>query len=162
MPYLLAVLRNTQCDKSVIYRQSNVEQSWEDVMSKRLVITIKVLSFLIMALLIASCGKEKPATVSYIQDIQPILQQHCIECQNQSGPGFLVSGLDMSSYQNVMKGTKFGPVIKAGDSASSTLVILVDGRADPSLKMPHGDNEKLSAKQIKLLRQWIDQGALQN
>jgi hypothetical protein len=68
----------------------------------------------------------------------------------------------MSSYQNLMKGTKFGPVIKAGDSISSTLVILVEGRADPSLKMPHGGKNPLTNDQTKKLRIWIDQGALQN
>jgi hypothetical protein len=41
-------------------------------------------------------------------------------------------------------------------------VILVEGRADPSLKMPHGDKNSLTVEQTKKLRLWIDQGALQN
>jgi hypothetical protein len=131
-------------------------------MSKRLKFKAGFMGFFIFPLILAGCGNEKPPKISYVQDIQPILKQYCIECHHQSGSGFLASGLDMSSYQNLMKGTKFGPVIKAGDSVSSTLVILVEGRADPSLKMPHGDKNSLTTEQTQKLRLWIDQGALQN
>jgi uncharacterized membrane protein len=131
-------------------------------MSKRLMLKTCSIAWLVFPLILAGCGNEKPPKISYVQDIQPIIQQYCVECHNQSGSGYLASGLDMSSYQNLMKGTKFGPVIKAGDSVSSTLVILVEGRADPSLKMPHGDKNSLTTEQTKKLRLWIDQGALQN
>jgi uncharacterized membrane protein len=131
-------------------------------MSKHIMFKTGLTGWFVLPLILAGCGNEKPPTMSYVQDIQPILQEYCIECHHQTGSGFLASGLDMSSYQNLMKGTKFGPVIKAGDSLSSTLVILVEGRADPSLKMPHGEKKSLTAEQTKKLRLWIDQGAIQN
>lgn len=101
-------------------------------------------------------------TVSYSKAVIPILQKHCLECHVPGEPGQQASGLDMSSYQSLMTGTKFGSVIKPGDSLSSTLVILVEGRADPSLKMPHGDRPPLEDAEIKTIRQWIDQGAMDN
>ena len=131
-------------------------------MSKQSIFNSGSMAWLVFPLMLTACSNDKPKEVSYMQDIHPILQQHCIECHNQKGSGFLASGLDMSSYQNLMKGTKFGPVIKAGDSVSSTLVILVEGRADPSLKMPHGDRDSLTVEQTNKLRLWINQGALQN
>jgi hypothetical protein len=131
-------------------------------MSKRLKFKTGFIGCFIFPLVLAGCGNEKPPKVSYVQDIQPILQGHCIECHQQKGSGYLASGLDMSSHQNLMKGTRFGPIIKAGDSVSSTLVILVEGRADPSIKMPHDGKNSLTLEQIKKLRLWIDQGALQN
>jgi len=112
--------------------------------------------------LLTACENERPAQVSFARDIRPILQKHCMECHNPGGTGFLASGLDMSTHQSLVKGTKFGPVIKAGDSLSSTLIILVEGKADPSLKMPHGDRKSLSTAEIKTLRLWIDQGAANN
>jgi hypothetical protein len=123
-----------------------------------------LLALIITTLLITGCdgGKTEQPKVSFSQDIIPILQNHCLECHVPGGAGEQASGLDMSTYQALIKGTKFGPVIKAGDSLSSTLVILVEGRADPSIKMPHGDRPGLSAEQIKTLRQWIDQGAENN
>ena len=124
------------------------------------------LMVLLFAVLLSACGNDKGtaenATVSYSQQIIPILQQHCFECHVAGQQGTQASGLDMSTYENLMKGTRFGPIIQAGNSLSSTLVILVEGRADPSIKMPHGDRPSLSEAEIKLLRQWIDQGAKNN
>lgn len=119
---------------------------------------------LITPLFIAGCdgGEKVQHKVSYSQDIVPILQRHCLECHIPNAPGHLASGLDMSTHQSLMKGTKFGAIIKAGDSLSSTLIILVEGRADPSIKMPHGDRAALSEADLKTLRQWIDQGAANN
>ena len=47
-----------------------------------------------------------------------------------------------------MKGTRYGAVIKPGDSFASTLIMLVEGRADPSIKMPFGINGNLSKDKI--------------
>ena len=123
-----------------------------------------LLGFIVPLFLLASCNKSEQAVkkVSYSKEIAPILQKYCYECHLEGGQGQQASGLDMSSYGSLMKGTKFGPVIKAGDSLSSTLVILVDGRADPSIKMPHGNRQGLTKDEIKTLRAWIDQGAMNN
>jgi hypothetical protein len=119
---------------------------------------------LFTSFLLTACddsGKDQQK-ISYSKQVIPILQKHCLECHVPGEPGQQASGLDMSTHQSLMKGTRFGPVIKPGDSLSSTLVILVEGRADPSIKMPHGDRPSPSAAEIKTLRQWIDQGALNN
>ena len=123
-----------------------------------------LLALIIPLLLLPGCDKAEKAQkmVSYSKEISPIIKKYCLECHVPGGSGEQASGLDMSSYESVMKGTKFGPVIKAGDSLSSTLVILVEGRADPSIKMPHGNREGLSADEIKTLRPWIDQVAKNN
>ena len=42
------------------------------------------------------------------------------------------------------------------------LVMLVEGRADPSLKMPHGDAKPLETAEIATIRQWVEQGAKNN
>ena len=110
----------------------------------------------------AACGKKEAPTVSFSKEIRPILDARCMECHKLGGEGEQASGLSMENYATLMKGTKFGPVIKPGDALSSTLMILIDGRADPSINMPHGDREPLSADQIKLFETWIDQGANNN
>lgn len=123
-----------------------------------------LLGLIIPLIVLPGCDKAEkaPEMVSYSKEIVPLLQKYCLECHVSGGSGYQASGLDMSSYETVMKGTKFGPVIKAGDSLSSTLVILVEGRADPSIKMPHGNREGLTPDEIKTLRAWIDQGARNN
>lgn len=136
----------------------------ENIMLNHARVKLYFLLVLVVPFVLSGCdsGKKAEQKVSYSQDIIPILQRHCLECHVINGPGHQASGLDMSTYQGLMKGTKFGPVVKAGDSLSSTLVLLVEGKADPSIKMPHGDREALSTAEIKTLRQWIDQGAANN
>ncbi len=109
-------------------------------------------------LLTTACGQNQ---IRFKADVQPILKQHCAECHLAGGKGYEKSGLLMSSYESLMKGTRFGPVIKPGDSLSSTLIMLVEGRADPSIKMPHG-RKPLSKEEIARLRTWVEQGARNN
>jgi len=68
----------------------------------------------------------------------------------------------MQSYDDLMGGTNFGPMIIAGDSESSNMVVLMQGRADPSISTPHGEQEMVSKADIATIRLWIDQGAKNN
>ena len=110
------------------------------------------------ALVLAACGQKE---VSYKGDVQPILQTYCVECHTEGGAGYEKSGLLLTSYDNVMKGTRFGSIIKPGDALSSTMIMLVEGRADPSIKMPHG-KESMPKDKIERLKQWVAQGAKNN
>ena len=110
---------------------------------------------------LAGCAKEPQKEVSFSGQIQPIIQERCIECHATGGQGFQTSGLNMETYDSLMKGTKFGPVIKPGDAVSSTLMRLIEGKADPSIRMPHG-KQPLTDEQIKLFKEWINQGAKNN
>jgi hypothetical protein len=38
----------------------------------------------------------------------------------------------------------------------------MEGRADPSIKMPHGSSDEVSTEEIEAIRTWIDEGALNN
>jgi hypothetical protein len=120
---------------------------------------------MVATLVLVGCNGDTPPAppeVSFSKQIIPILQNHCLECHVPGKPGEVASGLDLSTYDGLMKGTKYGPVITPGKSVSSTLIILVEGRADPSINMPHGDRAPLRDEQIQLLRQWINQGAKNN
>lgn len=112
------------------------------------------------AILAAAPGcSRRPAPVSYQKDVAPILAAHCSSCHAAGQPGYVASGLDTTSYDALMKGTKFGPVVLPGDPLTSTLVMLIEGRADPSLKMPHAGAQPLNKDDIKTIRRWIKQGA---
>lgn len=123
---------------------------------KALLVSVTVL----LTVVTLSAHAEK--LVSFRADIRPILDDYCLSCHVPGGKGFEKSKLDLSSYQSLMKGTQFGPVIKPGDSQNSTLNMLVEGRADPSISMPYGIKGSLSPDKIKLLKRWVDQGAKDN
>jgi hypothetical protein len=99
--------------------------------------------------------------VSFKEDILPLLKWRCASCHEAGGAGYEKSGLDLTSYAGVMKGTKFGPMIIAGDPQSSNLMLLLDWRASPALRMPHGQKQ-LSSCDRNSIRTWIRQGAKDN
>jgi hypothetical protein len=78
------------------------------------------------------------------------------------GKGFKKSGLDMTTYQSLMKGTKFGSVIKPGDSFTSIIIQVIEGRVHESIKMPYGMSGGLARDKIETLKKWVDQGAKDN
>ena len=102
-----------------------------------------------------------PAEMSFKEDVFPIFKGRCIDCHQPSGQGYEQSGLDLTTYQGVMKGTKFGPIVVPGDPDSSNLMWLLDWRASPELRMPHG-KKKLSTCDRDAIRSWIFQGAKDN
>lgn len=114
---------------------------------------------LVFAALVA-CKTEHQ--VSFANDVKPVLDRYCLECHSKDGSGIQASGLDLSNYEGVMAGTRNGPMVIAGDSLGSNLVVLMEGRADPSIKMPHGSSEKVSDAEISAIRSWIEQGAKAN
>jgi len=112
----------------------------------------------------AGCSEQKTEvqTVSFSKDVLPVFSAYCVECHRPGGAGLEASGLSLESYDNIMKGTKFGSIVTPGSSVSSTLVVLIEGKADKSLKMPHGEREPLAPETVKTIKDWIDQGAKKN
>ena len=93
--------------------------------------------------------------VDFTRDIQPILTRSCLTCHDarkQRG------GLRLDDPVAAGRGGDSGAVIKPGDAVHSRLILLVSGRA-PQLKMPPSGKPALTAKEVVLLRTWIDQGA---
>lgn len=107
-----------------------------------------------------ACAAPAPK-VSFAQDIVPIFRGRCVTCHQPGGEGYEKSGLDLTTYEGVMKGTKHGPMVIPKDPDSSNLMWLLDWRASPELRMPHG-SKKLSTCDRNDIRQWIREGALNN
>ncbi|MCB1823843.1 MAG: hypothetical protein KDJ54_04360 [Candidatus Competibacteraceae bacterium] len=127
----------------------------------------KLLAFaLVLGLgMLAGCSGEQPKKpVSFQKDVYPILKANCAECHTApDGEGYTKSGLALSTYEELMRGTKMGPVIIPGQSLNSSLNRLIEGRpgVDSSIQMPHG-KVKLPEEQQAIIRQWVDQGAKNN
>ena len=113
-----------------------------------------------LMMVLAGCAREE--AVSFSQDVKPIIDQNCIACHKPGGDGFEASGFSMVTYEDLMKGTKFGPMIISGDSAGSNMLVLMEGRADPSISMPHGAMKPVRKSDIETIRRCVDQGAKNN
>jgi Planctomycete cytochrome C len=105
------------------------------------------------------CAAEEQ--VSFKEDILPLLKWRCAGCHEAGGEGVQKSGLDLTSYEGLMKGTKFGKMVIPRDPESSNLMLLLDWRASPQLRMPHG-KKQLSSCDRNTIRSWIRQGAKDN
>jgi len=121
-------------------------------LARKLVLIVPVVA-------VIGCGQSP---VSYNADVKPFVDKYCIRCHVQGGQGSEVSGLHMDTYESLMQGTKYGAVVKPGDSFTSALVMLVEGRADPALAMPHDEGEKPTQGEVDKVKAWIDQGAKNN
>ncbi len=140
--------------------------------------TAKTLPFLGMAalalvLLLGGCQTNRSSTPSsastpaappaakltwsgrYAQHIQPIFDKNCVSCH---GEDRAENGLRLNSYEGVMKGTRYGPVVIPGSSSGSTLLAVVRGAADPSIRMPH-DTRRLGEQELENLTLWVEAGA---
>ena len=105
------------------------------------------------------CAAE--AKMSFKDDVLPILTGYCFSCHQPGGQGNQQSGLDLSTYAGVMKGTKSGRMVIPGDPDTSNLMWLLDWRGAPETHMPLG-KKKLSTCERDTIRAWIREGAKDN
>jgi len=99
---------------------------------------------------------------SFKDDVLPIFKLYCVACHHApDGQGYKASGLDLSTYHGVMAGTKYGPMIAPGNADYSNLMWLLDWKASPQLRMPHG-KKQLPLGERNIIRSWINQGAKDN
>ncbi len=104
--------------------------------------------------------KAKTMIVSFKKDVAPIIKKYCMLChaEEQMNP----SGFDMDNYADILKGGKHGPAIAAGNPDSSLIVKKI------SLTPPFGDPMPMKRKTafpadtLKIIREWIKQGAKNN
>lgn len=108
-----------------------------------------------------STGAVAQETISFKEDVFPILELRCLECHQSGGAGYEASGLDLGSYDSVMKGTKFGPVVTPGNAFESNLIAVIDQRTHKDIWMPQ-NKRRLSKCERLTLRFWIMQGARNN
>ncbi|MBF0455437.1 MAG: hypothetical protein HQL72_11555 [Magnetococcales bacterium] len=123
------------------------------------------LALLVAVLLVFSFGMvtnsraDWSGEVSYQEDVYPIIHFRCLSCHKEGAEGTNQSGLNLETYEGLMKGTKYGPIIVPGNPMISNLNVMVEGRA--AIRMPH-NKRRLNPCDIKILRQWVHQGARNN
>ena len=85
--------------------------------------------------------------LNYTETIGPLLQARCGSCHGQSG----LQGLNLTTYDDALRGGNDGPVIIPGDPENSILVQKQSG------DMPHFG--QLTPEELDVVIQWIQAGA---
>ena len=93
------------------------------------------------------------ATVSFANDILPMIESRCINCH---GGDRTEEGLSMRTHAEIMAGSENGPIVTPGDADNSLMAEMVIEQ-----KMPKR-GPKLTPPQVQLIIDWINQGALDN
>ena len=93
------------------------------------------------------------ATVSFANDVLPILESRCVNCH---GGDRTEEDLSLKTYNDLLAGSQNGAVVVPNDADHSKLAELIINQ-----KMPKR-GPKLTPPQIQLIVDWINQGALEN
>jgi mono/diheme cytochrome c family protein len=96
--------------------------------------------------------------VDFARDLQPLFAERCYDCHGEKKQE---SGMRADSREFLLQGGDNGPSIIPGKGADSLLVQVLSGVHETVAAMPK-KKEKLTAEQIRLVRVWIDQGAVWN
>lgn len=101
----------------------------------------------------AEFSRQQP--VDFERDIRPLLHARCIECH---GANKQQSGLRLDQKSSAMKGGVGGAVIVPGNRQASELIRRVSSKDKSEMMPPTG--ERLTTREIALLKAWIDTGAI--
>jgi hypothetical protein len=108
------------------------------------------------------------APVSFKQEVFPIINKHCLPCH--AGDNYNPSELVLDTYETLMAGGEHGKAVEPGKGAESLIVKKLGpqppfGKVMPvNKKKKSGEESKntLTEDEVKVLVDWIDQGAKNN
>ena len=127
-------------------------------MTTRLTLTSLILFSLVVTLPVQAADEKKSVKpkITYDDHVLPILRQRCGSCHNGNDQK---GGLVLDSYSSLMLGGGSGDSIELGDADSSYLYMVITHETEPIMppKQP-----KMPEKELALIKNWIDQGALEN
>jgi mono/diheme cytochrome c family protein len=108
---------------------------------------------LVLLMPVSAGAEEKPP--SYVRDVKPIFDNHCVRCHR---PGKTKGAVDITSVAALLRGGKRGKVILApGEPQHSPLVLTMQGRG--KVMPPRRERKRPTTKEIALIREWIAGGA---
>ena len=113
----------------------------------------------LLALALAASSSVRAAEIDYAREIQPILSEHCFHCHGPDA-NKREAELRLDTHEGaIAKSDKHAVAIVPGDPDASEMIRRVTTK-DPDDVMPPPDQHKpVSDAQVKVLREWIKQGA---
>ena len=97
--------------------------------------------------------KRLPKTVTFVNNIQPILEQNCVACHYE---GKVKGDLRLDTFEHAFSSDH---IIAPGEPLESDLWVLCTLPQDDEMFMPPEGNDPLSPSDLFMLRRWIAEGA---
>ena len=114
------------------------------------------MNFLVEPLLQGKPAALTEQTPLYEAFVEPILEAKCQRCHN---PQKHKGGLDMTTFDLLVKGGENGPVWKAGHPEESEIIRRALLPLEDEDHMPPEGKAQLTQDEIALLQRWIGAGA---
>jgi len=130
-----------------------------EAMPSRISMIVVVLLFLLPA----CSDTEGLGEISYEEQIQGNIFN--ISCLIGCHDGTRRGGVELSSWSTLMEGGDNGDVIIPFNAEESRLVVSVEGGSNvgiPVEPMPPAGRSQLNLSEIRIIKDWIDQGAKDN
>lgn len=97
--------------------------------------------------------KRLPKIVTFVDNIQPILEQNCVACHYE---GKVKGDLRLDTFEHAFSSDH---IIAPGEPLESDLWVLCTLPQDDEMFMPPEGNDPLSPSDLFMLRRWIAEGA---
>lgn len=111
--------------------------------------------FLGISWLVLWHAPELSAEVDYLEEVKPLLLQHCVACH---GPVRQKGGLRLDTAAAIKNGGETGSAVSTTSPQESLLLGVLTGDAGFSMP-PEGEGERLSESEIATIAKWIEEGA---
>ncbi len=105
---------------------------------------------------VKSSNDKKTQTYTYAKDVAPIVKTYCMSCHGSDNDN--PSELYMDDFETLMKGGKHGVPIVAGKPDESSMYFKLLPDPPFGKQMPRG-RKKITPEAVKLIHDWIEQGA---
>ena len=113
-------------------------------------------------------SKKETTQVSFKKDVFPIIQKYCLPCHAEEN--FNPSELSMDTYDMLAAGGKNGVPFVAGKSKESLIIKKLGEKPPMGERMPLNSKKKIEDgkavwmkdDELKVIADWIDQGAKKN
>ena len=107
----------------------------------------------------AVADRHADKTTVFGTRVKPMFTANCVTCH---GPTRHKSNLRLDTYEAAMRGGKHGLVIKPGEPRGSELFRRISLNSSDEDVMPPNNRRLLSARDVRLIEQWIQSGASRN
>ncbi|HYO82196.1 MAG TPA: DUF1549 domain-containing protein, partial [Bryobacteraceae bacterium] len=111
---------------------------------------MRVLAFLLPILCLAD--------VDFSRDVRPILSDACFQCHGPDDQRRM-AGIRLDTREGALGETKRGKLVVPGDPAKSLILQRIEHEQPARRMPPQAFRRQLTAKEIGVLRTWIEQGA---